>query len=111
MLLTGPFLGTNPVLRLLPSMTSHELHEQLRRTDEVLARLADFISQQERLVVHLGAEGRPTDHAAGLLTSFREAEAAVAAYRQDLNARSGEDPALPKNEVSDVKSEIPVTYL
>ena len=92
-------------------MTSHELHEQLRRTDEVLARLADLISQQERLVVHLGAEGRPTDHAAGLLTSFREAEAAVAAYRQDLNARSGEDPALPKNEVSDVKSEIPVTYL
>jgi hypothetical protein len=85
-------------------MTSHELHEQLRRTDEVLARLTDLISQQERLVVHLGAEGRPTDHAAGLLTSFREAEAAVAAYRQDLNA-------LPKNEVSDVKSEITVTYL
>lgn len=111
MLLTGPFLGTNSVLRLLPSMTSHELHEQLRRTDEVLARLADLINQQERLVVHLGAEGRSTDHAVGLLTSFREAEAAVAAYRQDLNARSGEDPALPKNEVSDVKSEIPVTYL
>jgi hypothetical protein len=70
-----------------------------------------FISQQERLIVHLGAEGRRTEHAAGLLTSFREAEAAVAAYRQDLNARGGKEPALPKNEVSDVKSEIPVTYL
>jgi hypothetical protein len=92
-------------------MTSHELHEQMRRTDEVLARLADLITQQERLVVVMGAEGRPTEHAAGLLASFREAEAAVAAYRQDLAARSGDEPELSANEVSDIASEIPVTYL
>ena len=83
----------------------------MRRTDEVLARLADLITQQERLVVVMGAEGRPTEHAAGLLASFREAEAAVAAYRQDLAARSGDEPELSANEVSDIASEIPVTYL
>jgi hypothetical protein len=43
--------------------------------------------------------------------SFREAKAAVAAYRQDLDARSGEEPALSANEVSDITGEIPVTYL
>jgi hypothetical protein len=90
-------------------MTSHELHEQLHRTDEVLGRLADLINQQERLVVVLGAEGRPTEHAAGLLASFRQAEAAVAAYKQDLQVRR--EPALSANEMSDIKSEIPVTYL
>jgi hypothetical protein len=92
-------------------MTSHKLHEQLHRTDEVLGRLAELINQQERLVVVLGAEGRPTEHAAGLLASFRQAEAAVAAYKQDLQVRSGEEPALSANEMSDIKSEIPVTYL
>ena len=92
-------------------MTSHELHEQMRRTDEVLAGLADLITQQERLVVVIGAEGRPTEHATGLLASFREAAAAVAAYRQDLAARSGDQPELSANEASDIASEIPVTYL
>lgn len=83
----------------------------MRRTDEVLAGLADLITQQERLVVVIGAEGRPTEHAAGLLASFREAAAAVAAYRQDLAARSGDQPELSANEASDIASEIPVTYL
>ncbi len=92
-------------------MTSHKLHEQLHRTDEVLGRLAELINQQERLVVVLGAEGRPTERAAGLLASFRQAEAAVAAYKQDLQVRSGEEPALSVNEMSDINSEIPVTYL
>lgn len=92
-------------------MTSHKLHEQLHRTDEVLGRLAELINQQERLVVVLGAEGRPTERAAGLLASFRQAEAAVAAYKQDLQVRSGEEPALSANEMSDINSEIPVTYL
>jgi hypothetical protein len=91
-------------------MTFHELHEQLHRTDEVLGRLAELINQQERLVVVLGAEGRPTERAAGLLASFRQAEAAVAAYKQDLQVRR-EEPALSANEMSDIKSEIPVTYL
>jgi hypothetical protein len=74
-------------------------------------KCVDLIGQQERLVVVLGAEGRPTEHAAGLLASFRQAEAAVAAYKQDLQVRSGEEPALSAKEMSDIKSEIPVTYL
>ena len=92
-------------------MKTHELHEQLRRTDEVLLRLTDLINQQERVVGVLGAEGRPTEHAAGLLESFRKAEAAVAAYKQELEAHNREEPASSEDELKDLKSEIPVTYL
>jgi hypothetical protein len=92
-------------------MRTQQLHEQLRRTDEVLLRLTDLISQQERVVGVLGAEGRPTEHAAGLLASFREAEAAVAAYKQELEARNREEPTSSEDEVSELESEIPVTYL
>ena len=89
-----------------------ELCAQISRTRDVLEGLAYAIAEQERLVSVLRQEGRPTEHAERLLALFRETQAAVDAYKDELDGRLREEQLSPESKGIEAQREaIRVKYL
>jgi hypothetical protein len=86
------------------------LDKQLSRAKDALQRSSDAISEQERLVRVLRTKGCSTEQAEELLTSFKQAHAALACYKQELELRIKEQPAVAGAGIGQING-LRVTYL
>jgi hypothetical protein len=86
------------------------LDKQLSRAKDALQRSSNAISEQERLVQVLRTKGCSTVQAEELLTSFKQAHAALSCYQQELELRIKEQPAVAGSETGGVNG-LRVTYL
>jgi hypothetical protein len=86
----GPYVS----LARCPTSTLVALYKQLSRAKDALRRSSDAISEQERLVQVLRANGRATERAEELLHSFKQAHAALTYYEQELELRIKDQPTV-----------------
>jgi len=78
----------------------------------VLRQLSNTIGEQERLISVLRQEGRTTKHAEELLASFKDAQAALAEYKDELETRLGEEQPLSVRDGDEFLNDtIQVTFL
>jgi hypothetical protein len=92
----------------LPVMTPVALHKQLSRTQEALRSSLNAISEQERLVQVLRANGSSTERAEELLDCFKQAHAVLTYYQQELKLRIKEQPGVAGTQTD---GGLQVTYL